>query len=180
MRTFRIIFSFVLISFFAGCSKKNVRVQNKHLASQDAYSLIKEEKASDLGNSLWVDDSQDYAAHARIKQQEAQLVDISIPLHAQSLGFHEASITSSSDSLMLAYRIDWQYENICSFFTVEMERLGWELMANLKDVESLLVFAKPTKICTVSLRQCVDSDNQADSFLMVLNYGNNKAGYSHE
>lgn len=141
----------------------------------NAYSNVGQDYYEDLGASSWTSkESNDYD----VRQQEARLIDIPIPIHADSLGFHEQQLTDgNADSLVLAYRVHLKQSDIRIFFEIEMERLGWDMMANVQDVESLLVFVKPTKVCTVSLRSGSLKDA---SSLVVITYGNNKAGYSQE
>lgn len=163
----------------SGCLKKTARTADSNVTSEyrESYEIAKQDPKNDLGASFWIDkkaQNDDYD----VRQQEARLIDIPIPIHADSLGFHEQQLTDgNSDSLILAYRVHLKQQDILSFFEIEMERFGWNMIANVQDVESLLVFVKPTKVCTVSLRNNHPKDANS---LVVIMCGNNKAGYSQE
>lgn len=167
------------VCVLSGCLKKPFRASDFNASSEynDACAVAKQDPYKDLCVSSWInknshDDGYD------VRQQEARLIDIPIPIHADSLGFHEQQLTDGdSDSLVLAYRVHLKQSDIRSFFEIEMERLGWNMMANVFDVESMLVFIKPTKVCTVSLRNNYPKDT---SSLVVITCGNNKAGYLQE
>jgi hypothetical protein len=161
-----------------GCLKKTTHISGVNSSGYNEwYARAKQDPSQDLyspelNKDFYTSNSYD------IKQQEARLIDIPIPIHADSLGFHEQKLTDgTSDSLVLAYRVHLVQSEIRSFFEIEMERLGWNMIANIQEIESLLVFVKPTKVCTVSLRNNYHSEL---SSLVVITCGNNKAGYSQE
>ena len=163
----------------SGCLKKPSRDSGANASGEynDAYAVAKQDSYKDLCASSWINKNVQNGDYD-VRQQEARLIDIPIPIHADSLGIHEQQLTDgNSDSLVLAYRVHLKQPDIRSFFEIEMERLGWNMMANIQDVESLLVFVKPAKVCTVSLRNNYPKDT---SSLVVITCGNNKAGYLQE
>ena len=163
----------------SGCLKKPARASDGNASTEynESYALAKQDPQKDLYASTWIDKNVQNGDYD-VRQQEARLIDIPIPIHADSLGFHEQQLTDgNSDSLVLAYRVHLKQPDIRSFFEIEMERLGWNMIANVQDVESLLVFAKPSKVCAVSLRNNHPKDTNS---LVVITCGNNKAGYSQE
>lgn len=168
----------VCACLLSGCLKKTSRaaVSNQSSDYADACAVAKGDPYKDLCESSWVEKSAHDSSYS-VRQQEARLIDIPIPIHADSLGFHEDQLGADKDSLVLAYRVHLKQTDIRSFFEIEMERLGWNMVANVFDVESMLVFIKPSKVCTVSLR---NNYPQNESSLVVITYGNNKAGYSQE
>jgi hypothetical protein len=163
----------------AGCSKKRASTKKASIDTAcDVLQVAQQDPSKDLGNEFWNKKGADNKKELDVREHEARLVDIPIPVQADSLGYHEQQLTDgSSDSLVLAYRVHLKQSDICSFFEIEMERLGWDMLADAHNVESLLMFVKPTKVCTISLRN-TDSKNQ--NSLIVITCANNKAGYSQE
>ncbi len=85
-----------------------------------------------------------------IKIQEAKQADIPIPLSATSLSrqYHV-----DADRVMLGYR-DYTLspQKLVTFYEHEMERLGWCSIFAVSGYESMLQFAKPDRLCIVSIR----------------------------
>ncbi len=163
----------------SGCLKKTTLRLNDNASSEynNSHELSRNDQYKELCTSSWTSKKL-YCDEYEIRQQEARLIDIPIPIHADSLGFHEQRLTDgNSNSLVLAYRVHLKQRDIRNFFEIEMERLGWNMIANVQDVESLQVFVKPTKVCAISLRDYYPKDA---SSLVVITCGNNKAGYSQE
>ncbi len=80
---------------------------------------------------------------------EAHLTDIPLPVQVVT---HTLS-GSTHDSTGLTFVSPFKFSDIIKFYQFEMERLGWkELQLFSVSSEMLLVFEKPQKFCTVSIR----------------------------
>lgn len=77
---------------------------------------------------------------------EARLSDVPIVLNAKII---KKEISSTS----YAYYSYLTFNNIISFYRNEMERFGWQLMAQNEASQTMLVFEKPSKVCTIMLAQ---------------------------
>ncbi len=80
---------------------------------------------------------------------EAHLTDIPFPIQVTA----HALSGSSPDCTGLTFISTFELRDLVKFYQFEMERLGWKEL-HLFSVESevLLVFEKPQKFCTVSIR----------------------------
>ncbi len=81
--------------------------------------------------------------------QQAHLTDIPLPIQAEVRELHGATHTSSGLTFVSTFCL----ADLVRFYELEMERLGWKEL-HLFSVESevLLVFEKPERFCTVSIR----------------------------
>lgn len=164
---------------FNGCCKKNSRAgaASGFSTYSESVDQAKNDPFIALGNESWIEKRSQQSSY-EVRQQEARLIDIPIPIHADSLGLSDYQVTDAEkDSFMLAYRVHLKLPDISNFFEIEMERLGWNLIAFMSDVESMLVFIKPSKVCSISVRKPTASDS---NYLVIITCGNNKAGYSNE
>ena len=81
---------------------------------------------------------------------EAKLFDIPMPLQATSA---TTAVCSSADDVFISYRTTIGPRELVLFYVREMERVGWQLLAeNSNAQEVTLIFDKPHKICVVTLR----------------------------
>ena len=80
-----------------------------------------------------------------IKAVEAKLSDIPIPLGSLPV---ERLFTSET----FVYYIKTPILELKSFYDQEMERHGWDLLAQVVREEALLVFDKPHRLAVISLR----------------------------
>jgi len=80
-----------------------------------------------------------------VRECEARLVDIAIPLESKP-------IRKLLSQQTFVYAIKKTREEIVSFYEQEMERLGWDLLAADSNQETLLIFNKPHRVSTVSIR----------------------------
>ena len=80
---------------------------------------------------------------------EAQYTDIPLPVQTRV----HVITGSTPQSTGLTYVSIFSMTDLVRFYELEMERLGWKQL-QLFSVESeiLLVFEKPEKLCTVSIR----------------------------
>lgn len=120
--------------FIAGCSPKNA---NK---DRIEHKKVHNNKISQKGKGAF------------IKQQEAKLIDVPIPLDVVPNPNYFSDI-SSGDDLLLGYIATTSPDDLVFFYIQEMERLGWKNRSmSIGAVESLLYFEKPRRFCSVSLR----------------------------
>lgn len=82
-------------------------------------------------------------------KNEAHLTDIPLPVQVVP----RILSGSHADSTGLTFVSAFQLTDLVRFYQFEMERLGWkELHIFSVESEVLLVFEKPQKFCTVSIR----------------------------
>jgi len=87
-----------------------------------------------------------------IKQQEAKLIDVPIPLDVEPLPDYFSEHVTKGDELSLGYMSPMSRDELILFYTQEMERLGWKKRGLAHTVETLLYFEKPGRFCAISLR----------------------------
>ncbi len=92
-----------------------------------------------------------------MRQQEAKLVDIPVPLGSVPCvaNYHISEYVpeqAHADEVMLAYDSQLSLSDIKDFYKQEMERLGWCNIATYEQSESLFLFKKPDRLCAVSVR----------------------------
>lgn len=179
LKRLRIVFSALCVCVLSGCLKKTPREIRHNVDSsyENGHNSLPYTWYKDVSPDSWTKKDPHSSSYS-LRQQEARLIDIPIPVQADPLSLHGDRLgNEEKSSLVLAYRVYSKKQDIRSFFALEMERLGWNMIADIEDVESLLVFVKPTKVCTVSMRSNYE---QEASLLIVITYGNNTAGYSQE
>lgn len=102
-----------------------------------------------------------------VRQKEAKLSDVPIPLNSVPLKKYFQEF-SSQNKIILGYKTSLSKNNqdtvknnlygIVRFYNQEMERLGWKNIAFFDGFEKLMIFKKPSKFCTVSLRRYSQED----------------------
>lgn len=80
-----------------------------------------------------------------VSEQEAKLSDLAVPLDASVLKTY-----SSENSY--AYTSRMSVPDLAQFIEEEMESHGWKIVTKLVEKEASLVFEKPFKYSTVSIR----------------------------
>lgn len=108
----------------------------------------------------------------RVIEQEAQLVDVPVPIGAQAVSADAQEGLFSSTS-MLTYTTQQVPDRLAEFYRQEMERLGWQHGARFNGAEQLLYFEKPGRFCVVSIRPAVKKGH-----LLVITTGRKELGYS--
>ena len=174
-----IVFSVLCMFLLGGCLKRTSSQikHNTESSCESDHRALQYARYEDFSRDSWVKRNS-YNSIDSLRQQEARLIDIPVPVHADPLNFNGNQLNGEEkDSLVLAYRVYSTKQDVRSFFVLEMERLGWNMIADIEGLESLLVFIKPTKVCTVSMRTNYE---QEASSLIVITYGNNTAGYWQE
>jgi hypothetical protein len=90
-----------------------------------------------------------------VREQEARLSDIPIPLEANPLPYViDDSLTT--EHMMLGYDCSLDHDAVINFYDQEMERNGWQKTAEYKGFETLLNFSKPQRFCSISIRPGLD------------------------
>jgi hypothetical protein len=80
---------------------------------------------------------------------EARLTDIPIPLLVES---QSASCSKNGAGMCLVYKTSMSDLDLISFYKKEMERFGWVQNLLFEGSEVLMVFRKPSRFCSLSLR----------------------------
>lgn len=86
-----------------------------------------------------------------IREQEAKLADVPFPLNIQPLSAFNILPEEPNHSL-LGYTTATDVSELVMFYQQEMERLGWQENMHVKGSETQLLFQKPDRVCSVSLR----------------------------
>jgi len=92
------------------------------------------------------------ALRESVRQREARLADIPIPLNVEPITDFFEDDTSLSQHSSLGYSANMSPEQAYDFFKSEMERHGWRCMSSVSGTEKLFYFVKPDKFCSVSIR----------------------------
>lgn len=87
-----------------------------------------------------------------IRQKEAKLSDIPIPISSQPILEYCLYETQKPDEIMLGYSCGLSADELMKFFNQEMERSGWRYGAQFNGYEQLLQYEKPNRVCSISLR----------------------------
>ena len=85
------------------------------------------------------------------KKLEAKLYDVPVLINAQ-LVQNINNTACVDESSIISYETPLDFNQACSYYQEEMERLGWWQSAAFKGTEALLNFEKPNKYCSVSIR----------------------------
>jgi len=88
-----------------------------------------------------------------IRQTEAKLSDIPIPLNSEPLADFFQDMSEDKE-IVLGYESFLSSKDAEQFYLQEMERLGWIRASSFNGRECLLNFKKPGKCCSVSIRTC--------------------------
>jgi hypothetical protein len=89
---------------------------------------------------------------------EAKYSDIPIPLGSEPLYDFFKQLPFDERSIMFGYTNKTGISELYNYFKAEFMRLGWSFMGGIQDIESMLTFEKPDRVCSVSLRPSDDSD----------------------
>lgn len=96
------------------------------------------------------------AVTARKAQEvQARLADIPIPLGAEPYGQWQQENNGQMTMRYVCSAID--LDALIFLYEQEMERLGWQQQAIFVGQESLLMFSKPTRFCTIFVKDFIKS-----------------------
>lgn len=113
-----------------------------------------------------------YKTKKKVVEQEAQLIDVPVPIGSQLVN-SDAQEGLFSLTTLLTYKLSLAPDRVAAFYQQEMERLGWQYGARFSGAEWLLYFEKPDRFCVISLRP-VDKRQQ----VLVIITGRKELGYS--
>ncbi len=106
---------------------------------------------------------------------EATILDIPFPLGAMPVTQEYAKNSAAKGQHFLAYTTTLSESDLIVFYEQEMERLGWQKMVVLPDFETMLIFSKPDRMCSISLRAASGDEDgtgaATERMLVVLNLG---------
>ena len=142
-----------MVLLITGCSPHKVSQDNK-------LSFTKQESACDNSDH---DDN-----ISVIKELEAKLIDIPIPLDVEPIPYYFENGSKRDDATSLGYESRSSLNDLTLFYTQEMERLGWKKRVTVDAVETLLYFEKPGKYCAVSLRPNVEKPKKQIGIIIFM------------
>jgi len=87
-----------------------------------------------------------------IRQQEAKLSDVPIPISSQPIPEYCVQDISMPHQVMLGYVCALSPDDLVKFFNQEMERCGWRYISQFTGLERLMHYEKPDRVCSISLR----------------------------
>lgn len=158
------LFFGIIFLFFPGCKKQDSAFSHKDcLATRQKDGVLRD-----------ID---------FVRQQEARLTDVPIPLNAKPVPQSFWVDEKESAGVMLTYTVSVPPHEIVSFYSQEMERFGWDHVASFDAHEYLLIFEKPGRVCSVSLRP-VDSlvnhsiDHVHNNTFALMVFTGNKHSYT--
>ena len=105
------------------------------------------------------------------KEQEARLIDISIPIEAEPIFLYQEEKSLDENPCMLSYVVSLSVSELVAFYRHEMDWHGWCEKGGCEGGEYLLVFSKPSKWCVISLRP---EKNQKTLLVISLIYKKEK------
>lgn len=125
-----------VLFFLAGCIKNNDQTQRISLSKADRKRL-----GLDRAGQL----------RSEIQLAELKLVDVPTPFNVEPVAVQ--SDDTDANKILLTYELPPQeQEQIIAFYEQEMERFGWQKIAEFNGQEVLRIYTKPRRYCTVSLR----------------------------
>jgi len=102
---------------------------------------------------------------------ETRLTDIPVPLGTCPLtNYFQKEVEADENGLVLGYVCQLNLESLLRFYRREMSYLGWQCISEVDGNEALLLFEKPNRICSVSLRPFQASKN-CEYMQLVLSVG---------
>lgn len=81
------------------------------------------------------------------QEELARIHDLSFPLQVQP-----RKILLNEGQMVIAYTSGLSQEELIGFYHTGMDYWGWEELGIVRSDESCLMFAKPSKLCTITLR----------------------------
>jgi len=101
-----------------------------------------------------------------IREQEARLMDIPLPLDGEALPAYFLENKDSFPTTSLAYQSSVPRADLLVFYKEEMERFGWKKKSESDLLEVFLYFEKPERFCAISLRPSPTKDE--DTIIVIL------------
>lgn len=94
---------------------------------------------------------QDAATYV-VRQEEAKLFDVPIPLDVRPLERYASSDAAFPSSSFLAYHAHADVSELSEFYITQMARFGWQKITDFCGPETMLIFEKPNRRCCIVLR----------------------------
>jgi|GEM_PF-1364545 len=147
----------VYIACFPGCSisgknsKKNLKgalVEQAPFSVEQSIQVELDNKRHEFVDGLSVEKLTINQCN-KYKQQEARLIDIPLPLQIEP--DYRYSIAYEQHGPLYAFTVAMSHEQILEFYRIEMEREGWKLVGSYADIESVMIFNKPTRVCVITI-----------------------------
>lgn len=86
-----------------------------------------------------------------VRQKEAKLSDIPVPINSEPLLKYFKSKTKKNE-IILGYKNYMDASSVAKFYNQEMELFGWENVLFFDNIEKIMLFKKPSRFCLVSIR----------------------------
>lgn len=102
-----------------------------------------------------------------LDEYEARLIDIALPFNATLLDRY-LQYEGDEEQVVLGYATSMPLEEVISFYTHEMERLGWSSLCHVRGYETLFVFEKPSRLCSIVLRLDLQSKKRTHNRLTEI------------
>lgn len=134
----KIQFTILLLLFFSGCANRQPKVNPSKVPQTRASADI-------------------------VTQLEAKLYDVPVPFHTQG-GTLLSDPELAHDTIILSYPTTMSSSELVTLYHQEMERMGWQEITAFKGEETLLIFKKPQRWATISIR---DHKTQRDLVLFT-------------
>lgn len=96
------------------------------------------------------------------KQYQARLYDIPIAINAMPL-HNYCSCSDSSSAMQLGYSSLLSKDKLIEFYRHEMERAGWLEYAIIDGFQSVLLFEKPRRVCSVA----IERNSKKQTFVLI-------------
>jgi hypothetical protein len=105
-----------------------------------------------------------------VRQEEAKLFDVPIPLEVRPLERYIGS-DAAFPNTFLAYALDTSMLELHSFYITQMERFGWRKVAEFVGPEVMLVFEKPHRSCMIAIRSVQTGRRKASNSELIIMLG---------
>jgi hypothetical protein len=89
---------------------------------------------------------------------EAKYSDIPVPLGSEPLYDFFKQAPCDERTTMFGYTNKSDLSELYTYCKTECIRLGWNFIGGMQDVESVLTFEKPDRVCSISLRPLDDAN----------------------
>jgi len=121
----------------------------KFAGSQQACTKTKTNKINKTNNQNKSNlNTQDFAE--LVRQNEAKLSDIPIPFNSEPIKDY-FGFFAEEKKIIMGYKNYTKDLDIVTFYNQEMERLGWKNIAFFNGPETLMIFEKPSRLCSILL-----------------------------
>jgi hypothetical protein len=98
---------------------------------------------------------------------QTKLADVPFPLGSTPVEQFDGCVPTDQ-GMIVAFVSPLALPEVATYFAAEMEREGWRTVAHLDGPEAVLMFEKPRRLCSISLRPAEDLTLKRMSTLMVV------------